>query len=64
MGVCYDGAPRIMEQKSILESLSMNIITSSIDIIMKNDTKIKSAYVNNSDLDDLISETKNGQIIK
>ena len=42
MGVCYDGAPRIMEQKSILESLSMNIITSSIDIIMKNDTKIKS----------------------
>ena len=42
MGVCFEGAPRVMEQKSILESLSMNIITSTIDIIMKNDTKIKS----------------------
>ena len=40
IGMCYNGEPRVMEQKSVLESLSMNIITTSIDILMKNDVGI------------------------
>lgn len=40
IGMCFNGESRVMEQKSVLESLSMNIITSSLDIIMKNDVGI------------------------
>ena len=41
IGMCLNGESRVMEQKSVLESLyPMNIITSSLDIIMKNDVGI------------------------
>ena len=40
MGICFNGRARVMEQKTVLDSLSINIITSSLDQIMKNDNNI------------------------